>query len=88
MRKYHFTEIRYATIVTLREDGDEERLCRLAERCIHAEYRRLRMNPTVHYNSMDRSSFAIHDNFMYVKNYIEARDVRRKQRRTAILSMV
>ena len=87
MRKYHFTEITYATIVALRDDGDDERLCRLAERCIHAEYRRLRMNMTAAVPIPDRSSFAIQDNFLYVKKYIEDRDVRRKQRREALRSL-
>ena len=87
MRKYHFTEITYDTIVALRDDGDDERLCRLAERCIHAEYRRLRMNTTAAVPIPDRSSFAIQDNFLYVKKYIEDRDVRRKQRREALRSL-
>jgi len=88
MRKYHFTEITYETILRLREEGDEDRLCRLAETCIKAEYRRLNMDMESIKHHMDRSCFKIEQNFQYVKRYIEERDARYKRHRISILSMV
>jgi hypothetical protein len=85
MRKYHFTEITYQTIQTLRDERDEERLCRLAEKCIHSEYRRLKMDIN---DKIDRSPFGVEDNFQYVKSYIDGRDARYKHRRACIRSVV
>jgi hypothetical protein len=82
MRKYHVTEIRYETIVQLRDEGDEEWLCQLAEQCIHSEYRRLKMDMV----DPDRSPFGMEANFKYIKDYIEMREARYKRRRATIFS--
>lgn len=84
MRKYHFTEIDYDTLVELRKEGDGARLCRLAEKCIRAEYQRLKMDT----DHADRSPFDIDANFQYVKSYIEGRKARYRRRREAIMSII